>query len=267
MTDTDIYKEIVRIREEGEEAALITIVSTSGSTPREEGTKMVVRADGSILGSIGGGGLEARVCELAAKVMRKGKPDRFQLNLTKEEGEGMGMICGGDLEVFIEPVLSLPILYLFGGGHMSLPVAKIGKLLNFRITVIDDREEFANPQRFPEADVIITEDFDKVFPKLNITKTGIIVVITREHKYDEVVLEQALSTPAGYIGMLGSKTKNKAVFSNLLAKGIPQKQLDRVHAPIGLEINAKTPEEIAISILAEIIKVRGEPRKQNSVRR
>ena len=153
-------------------------------------------------------------------------------------------------------MLSAPTLYLFGGGHMSLPVAKIGKLLNFRVAVIDDREEFANPERFPEADIILAEDFEKVFAKLNIKKTGIIVVITREHKYDELVLEQALSTPAGYIGMLGSKTKNKTVFSNLLAKGIPQKQLDRVHAPIGLEINAKTPEEIAVSILAEIIKTR-----------
>ena len=256
MTDTDIYKEMVKTMEDGEEAALITIVSTSGSTPREEGTKMLVRSDGSIIGSIGGGGLEARVYELAAQVIRKGKPDRFQLSLTEEEGKGMGMICGGNLEVFIEPVMSSPTLYLFGGGHMSLPVAKIGKLLNFRITVIDDRDEFANPQRFPEADAIFIEDFDKVFPKLNITKTGIIIVITREHKYDEVVLEHALTTSAGYIGMLGSKTKNKAVFANLLAKGISQKQLDRVHAPIGLEINAKTPEEIAVSILAEIIKFR-----------
>ena len=256
MTETDIYKEIVRIREEGEEAAMVTIVSTSGSTPREEGAKMLVRSDGSTLGSVGGGGLEARVCDLAAKVIKKGKPERFQLNLNEKEGKEIGMICGGDMEVFIEPVLSPPTVYIFGGGHMSLPVAKIGKLLNFRVVVIDDREEFANPERFPEADVIIAEDFDNVFPKLNIKKTGIIVVITREHKYDELVLEHALSTPARYIGMLGSKTKNKAVFANLLAKGIPREHLDRVHAPIGLEINAKTPEEIAVSIMAEIIKVR-----------
>jgi xanthine dehydrogenase accessory factor len=133
MTDADIYKEIIRIREADEEAALVTIVSTAGSTPREEGAKMLVRADGSILGSIGGGGLEARVCELAAKVMRKGKPERFKLSLTEEEGRGMGMICGGDMEVFIEPVLSPPTLYLFGGGHMSLPVARIARLLNLRI--------------------------------------------------------------------------------------------------------------------------------------
>jgi xanthine dehydrogenase accessory factor len=256
MTDADIYKEIIRIREEGEEAALVTIVSTAGSTPREEGAKMLVRADGSILGSIGGGGLEARVCELAAKVMRKGKPERFKLGLTEEEGRGMGMICGGDMEVFIEPVLSPPTLYLFGGGHMSLPVAKIARLLNLRVTVVDDREEFANRKRFPEADTIIVQNFDKVFPGLDIKQKDFIVVITREHRFDQVVLEQALSTPAGYIGMLGSKTKNQAVFSNLLAKGIPQKQLDRVHAPIGLRIGAETPEEIAVSILAEIIQVR-----------
>ena len=256
MTETDIYREIIRVQESGEEAALITIISTSGSTPREEGSKMLLKADGSIVGTIGGGGLEARVCQLAAKVIKKGKPERFQLNLTEAEGQGMGMICGGEMGVFIEPVLSTPTMYLFGGGHMSLPVARIGKMLNFRVAVIDDREEFANLERFPEADIIIAEDFNQVFPKLNIDKTDIVIVITREHKFDEVVLEQALNTPAGYIGMLGSKTKNQTIFENLRANGVPQSQIERVHAPIGLGINAKTPEEIAVSILAEIIKVR-----------
>ncbi len=253
---TDIYQEIIRIRAEGEEAALVTIVSTTGSTPREEGAKMLVRPDGRIVGSIGGGGLEAQVCNQAKEVIRKGKPQRFHISLAGKEGEELGMVCGGDMEVFIEPILSLPTLYIFGGGHMSLPVAKIGRLADFRIVVIDDRAEFANPQRFPEAELILAEDFNKAFSKLKIDRSSYVVIITREHKYDELVLEQALRTQARYIGMLGSRTKNKTIFSHLLSKGIPKEQLDKVHAPIGLEINAQSPGEIAVSILAEIIKVR-----------
>ena len=250
----DIYQEIVKLTAEGEEAALVTIVSTSGSTPREEGAKMLVKADGSILGTIGGGSLEIQVCQKAIEVIRKGKPERLHFRL--KEGEEPGMICGGDLEVFIEPILSSPSLYIFGGGHISLSLAKIGKLLGFKITVIDDRAEFANPQRFPEAELTLAEDFNRVFPKLKIDKSSYIVIVTRGHERDELVLEWALGAKAKYIGMIGSRTKNKAVFAHLLAKGIPQELLDKVHAPIGLEINAQTPEEIALSIMAEIVKVR-----------
>ena len=253
----DIYQEIVKLTAEGEEAALVTIVSTSGSTPREEGAKMLVKADGSILGTIGGGSLEARVCDEALEVIRKGKPK--QLHFRLKEGEEPGMICGGDLEVFIEPILSSPTLYIFGGGHISLPLAKMGKLLGFKIAVIDDRAAFANPQRFPEAELTLAEDFNKAFPKLKIDKSSYIVIVTREHQYDELVLEWALGTQAKYIGMIGSRTKNKAIFSHLLARGVSQELLDKVHAPIGLEIHAQTPEEIAISILAEMVKVRRSP--------
>ena len=260
---TDIYQEIVRIRAEGEEAALVTIVSATGSTPREEGAKMLVKANGSIVGSIGGGSLEAQVCDQAMEVIRKGKPQRLHISLTAEEGEEPGMICGGDVEVFIEPILSPPTLYIFGSGHISLPLAKIGKLIGFEIVVIDDRAEFANPQRFPEAELTLAEDFSKTFSELQIDISSYIVIVTRNHQYDELVLEWALGTQAKYIGMIGSKTKNKAIFSHLLAKGIPQEQLDKVCAPIGLEIYAQTPKEIAVSILAEIIKVRRSPPPDN----
>ena len=157
---SDIYQEIVRLRAEGEEAALVTIISAIGSTPREEGAKMLVKADGSILGTIGGGSLEARVCQQVIEVIKQGKPHRLHFRL--KEGEEPGMICGGDLEVFIEPILSSPTLYIFGGGHISLPLAKIGKLLGFKIAVIDDRAEFANAQRFPEAEIILAEDFMRI---------------------------------------------------------------------------------------------------------
>ncbi len=255
----DIYQEIVRIKDEGEEAALVTIVSTIGSTPREEGAKMLVKTDGSIIGTIGGGSLEAQVIEEAIKVIEEGKPKRLHIGLTAKEVEEEGMLCGGELEVFIEPILTPPTLYLFGGGHVSLPLAKMGKLLGFKIVVIDDRAEFANPDRFPEAERVLADDFTKSFPKLKIDKSGYIVIVTRNHQYDDIVLEWAVGTQARYIGMMGSKAKTKAIFSHLLAKGISKSLLDRVHAPIGLEIYAQTTEEIAISILAEIVKVHRSP--------
>jgi xanthine dehydrogenase accessory factor len=169
------------------------------------------------------------------------------------------MLCGGEAEVFIEPILTPLTLYIFGGGHISLPLAGMGKLLGFKIAVIDDRAEFANADRFPEADSILADDFARVFPKLKIDKSSYVVIVTRNHQYDDMVLGWAVGTKAKYIGMIGSKAKTKAVFSHLLTKGTTKEQLERVHAPIGLEIEAQTPEEIAISILAEIVKVRRSP--------
>ncbi|NQT31184.1 MAG: XdhC family protein [Deltaproteobacteria bacterium] len=252
----DIYQEIVRVKAEGEEAALVTVVSASGSTPREEGAKMLVRPDGSIMGTIGGGSLEARAIGEAVKVIKQAKPKRLHMSLTTKEAGEVGMICGGELEVFIEPILTPPALFIFGGGHISLPLARMGKLVGFNIAVIDDRAEFASAERFPEADVILAEDFTKSFARVKIDKSSYIVIVTRGHQHDEVVLEWAVGTPAKYIGMIGSKTKNETIFSHLLARGISREQLDRVYAPIGLEIEAQTPEEIAVSILAEVIKVR-----------
>ena len=245
----DIYQEIVRVKAEGGEAALATIVSASGSTPREEGAKMLVRPDGSISGTIGGGSLEAKIIEEAVKVIRQGKPKHHHFTLTDQEAGEVGMICGGELEVFIEPILTAPVLYIFGGGHISLPLAKMARMAGFNIAVIDDRPEFANAERFPEVDTTLAVDFIESFSKVNIDKSSYIVIVTRGHRHDELVLEWAVGTPAKYIGMIGSKTKVKTVYSHLLAKGISREQLDGVHSPIGLEIEAQTPEEIAVSIL------------------
>ena len=253
---TDIYQEIVRVKEEGQEAALVTIVSASGSTPREEGAKMLVRPDATIAGTIGGGSLEAQVIKEAVGVIKQGQPKRIHFTLSDKEASEVGMICGGDLEVFIEPILTAPTLFIFGGGHISLSLAQMGQRLGFKIAVIDDRAEFANTERFPEAEPVLAEDYAQAFPRLKIDKTSYIVIVTRGHQHDELVLEWAISTPARYIGMIGSKTKVKTIFSHLLAKGVPQEKLDSVHSPIGLGIGAQTPEEIAVSILAEIIKVR-----------
>jgi len=254
----DIFEEIVKIRSEGGRAALVTITSVKGSTPRAEGSKMLVRTDGSILGSIGGGSLEGRVCQEAMAVIKDGKSRMLQFDLTGQEVAEEGMICGGNMEVFVEPIMTKPCLYIFGGGHISFFISKLGKMLDFRVVVIDDREEFANSDRFPEADETIARDLEAVFPDLKINQSSFIVIVTRGHLLDEKVLEWAVKTDAGYVGMIGSRKKNRTVFSHLESRGISKELLETVHAPIGLDIHAETPEEIAVSIMAEIIMVRRE---------
>jgi xanthine dehydrogenase accessory factor len=254
----DIFQEIVRIRSEGRRAALATVISAKGSTPRETGSKMLIRTDGTILGSIGGGSLEAQVCKEAIKVMTENRSMLLRFDLTGKEVAEEGMICGGNMEVFVEPILPEPCLLIFGAGHISLFLAKMGKMVGFRVVVIDDRPEFANRERFPEADEVIAQDFPAAFPRLTTNRTSYIAIVTRGHLQDETVLEWAVRTDAAYIGMIGSRKKNQTVFSHLQAKGIPEKRLKEVHAPIGLNINAKTPEEIALSIIAEIVKARRE---------
>jgi len=250
----EIYQEMVRLAAECQDAALVTVISAAGSTPREEGAKMLVRADGSIMGTIGGGNLEEQAIREAIATMRTGRTKRLSYHLT--EGEDTGMACGGDLEVFIEPVLAEPGLFIFGGGHIGLALAKMARLAGYRIMVVDDRPEFATPQRFPEAEQTLVSDFSTAFSKLTVRNSDYIVIITHGHSGDEVVLEQALKTEAMYIGMIGSSKKNEAIFSHLRAKGISQELLEKVYTPIGLRIRAQTPAEIAVSILAEMIKVR-----------
>lgn len=257
----DIYQEIVKIKSEGERAALATIISIEGSTPRETGSKMLVRSDGTIIGSIGGGNLEAKVCQEALKIMKGENSQVLHFDLTGEVSPGgdtieTGMICGGDADILIEPIRSEPTLCIFGAGHISLFLARIGKMVGFKVVVVDDRETFSNRERFPEADEIYAEDFQTVFPRLRLTKPYYLVIVTRGHRYDQEVLEWAVGTEAKYIGMIGSRAKNKAVFSNLQKKGIDKELLEDVHAPIGLNIGAETPEEIAVSIMAEIIMER-----------
>ena len=254
----DIFEEIVRIRSEGDSAALATVIKTKGSTPREEGSKMLIRSDGTILGSIGGGSLEAQVCREAMEVIREARQKLLHFDLAGEEIAEDGMLCGGNMDILVEPISAQPTLYIFGAGHISFSISKIAKMAGLKVVVIDNRAEFANIKRFPEADEIVAEDFSEVFSKLKINRSSYIVIVTRGHKLDEEVLEWAVRSEANYVGMIGSRKKKKAVFSNLQSKGISKELLESVHAPIGLDIHAETPEEIAVSIIAEIIKVRRE---------
>jgi xanthine dehydrogenase accessory factor len=251
----DIFEIIAGLRRKGENSVLATIVSVSGSTPRESGARMLVKADGQIVGTIGGGSLEHQAYLEAMKMLGGNKPQLAHFELTNEDASKEGMICGGMVDVFLEPIKPLPTLFIFGGGHISFFLARIGKMVEFHVVIIDDRPEFASKERFPEADEAVTGDMADIMQHLEINSSSYIVIVTRGHQGDTKVLEWAVQTPAGYIGMIGSKKKVNTAFSYLKTRGISQEQLDRVHSPIGLSIGAETPEEIAVSIMAEVIQV------------
>jgi xanthine dehydrogenase accessory factor len=256
MSMDDIYEAITRLRRLGERAVLATIVSTRGSAPRKEGAKMLVHADGRIVGTVGGGSLENQVHREALKLIEKNESQLMHFELTNEDASKEGMVCGGTVDVFLDPIHASPTLFIFGGGHISLTLARIGKMVGFRIVVIDDRCEFANAERFPEADETMVGELSSILPKLDIKGSSYVVIVTRGHQHDAQVLEWAVTTQAAYVGMIGSRKKIHTIFSYLKSKGITQEQLDRVHSPIGLAIGAETPEEIAVSIVAELIQVR-----------
>jgi xanthine dehydrogenase accessory factor len=355
----DIYSEIVKFLGKKEKLALATLITRIGSAPRAVGAKYLIKADGTSVGSIGGGCVEAEVWQEAKEVLIKGKGGVLHFELTSEQLAEGGLICGGNVDIFVEPlreeyliifqeimrikqkggsailatlisvddifpkdgnskmllkasgekvgflsdgerveqrilgevdallkgnrpmvmifeseqedssckkmevllepISSEPTVYIFGGGHVSQQLAPLAKGVSFKVAVIDDREMFANHDRFPEADEVIVSEFERSFDRLTIDDSSYIVIVTRGHLYDGVVLEQAVQTSARYIGMIGSKKKIHTLYQNLMKKGMSRETLNRVHAPIGIDINSETPEEIAVSIVAELIKVRGEP--------
>jgi xanthine dehydrogenase accessory factor len=251
----DLFEEIVRMRRAGQRGALATIVHTNGSIPSYESSRMLVREDGTLLGTVGGGCVEADVWAAAKEVMRTESPRKMVFNLNNEATYDNGLICGGTVEIFVEPILPQPFLYLFGGGHVSIAVAKIAGAAGFAIGIIDDREAFANSQRFPMAQDIFTS-FDAAFEKIQPGPSTYLVIVTRGHKEDMRVLAWAVRTKARYVGMIGSKRKVLSVYKALEAEGYRANEFERVYAPMGLDIGALSPEEIAVSIVAELIAVR-----------
>jgi xanthine dehydrogenase accessory factor len=251
----DLFEEIVKMRRAGRRAALATIVHTNGSIPSYESSRMLVRDDGSIAGTIGGGCVEAEVWAAAKDVMQKEAPRKMVFNLNHEASYENGLICGGTLEVFVEPILPQPMLYLFGGGHVSMAVAKAAHTAGFAIAVVDDRESFANAERFPMAHEIFTT-YEDAFEKIHPNEASYLVIVTRGHKEDMRVLSWAVRTNARYVGMIGSKRKVLSVYKALEHEGYRPEEFQRVYAPMGLEIGALSPEEIAISIVAELVAIR-----------
>jgi len=322
----------------GHAIASATIVTHEGSTPRSAGSKMLLRADGTMHGTVGGGLVEAQVLAAAAQVLEDGEPRLLNFDLTGEMAAGADMVCGGKLRVFLEriapgpevalfgeleaklrrgercllatplrgggrvlvgargqarggqlpePILSslrqagadisAPVLfqaleenwflepwigpsplYIAGAGHVSRPTAQMAAMTGFRVVVMDDRPEFANADRFPFAHEISVCGLETCLEGLELGPESSVVIVTRGHVHDAVVLAQALRTPAGYIGMIGSRRKRESVYARLRGEGFTDADFARVRCPIGLEIGAETPEEIAVSILAELIKERAE---------
>jgi xanthine dehydrogenase accessory factor len=252
----DIYEEIVRLRGEGRSGAVATIVSARGSIPSFKTAKMLVRDDGSIVGTIGGGCVEAEVWQAAREVMETEKPRTLTFNLNQDPKYDTGLVCGGTLDIFVEPVLPPASLYIFGAGHVSVNLYKVAKDAGFDVTVVDDREAYANRERFPDAKDVIAQDFEQAMARLIPSESSYIVITTRGHRDDMRVLRWAVQTQARYIGMIGSKRKTIAIFRELTQEGIPAHLFERVHAPVGLDIGAVTPEEIAVAITAELIAIR-----------
>ena len=251
----DIFEEIVMMRRTGRRGALATIVHTNGSIPSYESSRMLVRDDGSIAGTVGGGCVEAEVWAAAKEVIETEQPRKMTFNLNHDAAYDAGLICGGTLEIFVEPILPQPTLYLFGGGHVSTAVARVAHQAGFAIGIIDDRESFANAERFPMASEVHTS-FAEAYEKIQPNSSSFLVIVTRGHKDDMRVLAWAVGTEARYIGMIGSKRKVLSLYRALEKEGFAPEKFDRVHAPVGLDIGALTPEEIAVSIVAELIAVR-----------
>ena len=340
---------ICHVLEAGEDLVQATIIKHAGSTPRSVGSKMFVRRDGSIIGSIGGGLVEFEMQKLAREVFDSRKARIVTVDLTGADAATTDqMICGGRLEFlveylsgkpesakemrklvtslqegkkghlikaldtkddtmprmeyclvrrdkielgsfpgpeswiprltgesalkkspvvvslegnrfFVEPTFLPGTVYLFGAGHVSRPVAELAAMVDFRTVILDDRADFANAERFPRADqIIVVPSYDNLFEGLGIERDSYLVIVTRGHLHDKTVLEQALRTKAGYIGMIGSKRKQHLLYEELLGKGFTEDDLKRVHNPIGLDIHAETPEEIAVSIVAQLVMVRSQ---------
>jgi xanthine dehydrogenase accessory factor len=251
----DLFEEVVRMRRAGQRGALATIVHTNGSIPSFESSRMLVREDGSIAGTVGGGCVEADVWAAAKDVMQTEAPRKLVFHLNNEASYDNGLICGGTVEIFIEPVLPQPVVYLFGGGHVSIAVAKAAHTVGFGVAVIDDREAFANAVRFPMAQQLYAS-FEEAFEKLRPNDSSYLVIATRGHKEDMRVLAWAVRTKARYIGMIGSRRKVLSVYKALEKEDYRLEEFERVCAPMGLEIGALSPEEIALSIVSELVAVR-----------
>ena len=252
----DLFSEIVRLRKAGQKCALATIVEVNGSIPSYESAKILVREDGSFLGTIGGGCVEAEVWNAAREVIQSEKPRHLTFNLGQDAAYDNGLICGGQLNVFIEVIVPQPHAIIFGAGHISKSLAKVSLLAGFGVSVVDNRESFANRDRFPDVDEVMAEEYEELFPKLNVNSSSYIIIVTRGHRDDMRVLRWAITTEARYISMIGSRRKVIAVIREFEKEGVPRESFERIHAPMGLEIGAITPEEIAVSVAAEMIAVR-----------
>ena len=259
-----IYQALAELESKNESAALCTVVRSQGSTPRHSTSKMLVYKDGDFIGTVGGGELENRVFQEAKAALIDAQPRLLEYNMA-DPARGDPGVCGGTVEVFVEPILPAPTLVVVGGGHVGKAVARLAKWLDFRVAVTDDRPEFLTPEANPDADIFYECKMEELPEKLKINNQTYLVLTTRGVVVDAPGLPPLLESDAAYIGVIGSKRRWKITTDKLKEMGVSEEKIARVHSPIGLELQAETPEEIAVSIMAEILMLRsggtGKPMK------
>jgi len=248
----DIYDEVARMHRDGTAGAVATVVAVGGSTPRGAGAKMIVYPDGRTLGTVGGGAIESTVIDRARELAGTREPVLLSFDLEDDTG----MVCGGQMDIFVEPVAASPMVLVVGGGHVGQAVAGAARHAGFRVTVVDDRPEVMTAERFPSADRRLIGGTELLGGELRVDNSTFVVVVTRGHKFDRDWIEVLVDTHPRYLGMIGSATKVQRTFDDMAGAGMPQETLATIYAPIGLDIGAETPDEIAVSVVAEMIAVR-----------
>ncbi|MBF0503976.1 MAG: XdhC family protein [Candidatus Omnitrophica bacterium] len=253
MSSEILHKALQACRK-GQNYCFATIVeATLKGTPRKAGAKMIVFGDGTSYGTIGGGRNEKAAIAECLKAIKTQKPLTVTYNYFGRHGES---VCGGMMKVFIEPFASTDHLIICGAGHIALPLSAVGKILGFKVTIIDDRKEFANKRRFPHVNQIIVGNHAKELAKIKVKPNTYITIVTQGNEYDFECLKAVIKAPAGYIGVISSRAKRIKFFGRLKKSGIEEKYLKRIHIPMGIDIGSQTPEEIAVSIIAEIVAVK-----------
>ncbi|HUR32264.1 MAG TPA: XdhC/CoxI family protein [Vicinamibacterales bacterium] len=252
----EVFAAVADALDKGEPAALVTIVSTTGSTPQRVGAKMLVFPDGRMVGTIGGGCYENDAFWKAREAITNRKPQLVHYELDDDFAQETGLICGGQMSVYIEPIEPSPELYVIGAGHVGHQLAIMAQEVGFQVHVVDDREKFASRERFPNAAEVVTADIPAWLERTKLPAHAYVVIVTRGHTNDLDALRALAPRDLRYLGLIGSRAKVARISDQLLSEGMPPEVLKQVHAPIGLDIGAVTPQEIAVSILAELIAVK-----------
>lgn len=247
----DIFECIVEAKKKNEPLVLATVIKSMGSAPRGAGARMIIRSNGELVGTVGGGSIEKIVAEEALKLMGTSSPAIIRHNL-----KDIGMECGGGMSVFLEPINPMAQLFIFGAGHIGAVLSQIAKLLDFNVTVIDNRAEFADHEKLPWTDSVIADDYSAAIERLPFSPNTYVVILTHKHGHDFEVLEKCIAKPHCYVGMIGSKKKVATCMQQLRDKGVSEDTIKSINAPVGIDISANTPAEIAVSIVAEIVQVR-----------
>jgi len=247
-----LYEELFRMAQSRQSGALATVIATGGSSPQKVGAKILVNERGEITGTIGGGAIEQKVIQDALELMRIGKAERRVYHLTHD----LGMCCGGTMEVFIEPLQRPLEIVIFGGGHVGKALGRQMKLLDYHLTIVDERPEFANADRFPEADRIFCESSRLALKKFSFHEQLVVLIATHDHQLDQEILLECAPLEWSYLGMIGSRRKAQKALDRLRSEGISEEIIARIQTPMGLDLGAQTPEEIAVSIAAQIIAQR-----------